>query len=51
MGYKEKFTEMFFIQEGEVHMYNKFEEEATRQNKLKIQSFMTLPQYSFFGDY
>mmetsp|Transcript_4810 Transcript_4810/g.4463 ORF Transcript_4810/g.4463 Transcript_4810/m.4463 type:complete len:153 (-) Transcript_4810:304-762(-) len=39
--YKKKFNELFFIQEGEILMFNKFQ----------LNSFMKLPQYSYFGDY
>lgn len=41
VSYGEKFRQIYFIQEGTVAMYNKFQ----------ITDFMFLPQYSIFGDY
>jgi hypothetical protein len=37
----EKFCQLYFIHEGTVVMYNKYQ----------ITDFMFLPQYSIFGDY
>ena len=39
--YGQKFGEVFFIREGGVKLFNKFQ----------IKDFMHLPQYSVFGDY
>ncbi|CDW76539.1 cation channel family protein [Stylonychia lemnae] len=39
--YGSKFSEIYFIREGGVRMFNKF----------RIQDFMFLPQYQIFGDY
>jgi hypothetical protein len=41
VAYGEKFRQLYFIQEGTVAMYNKYQ----------ISDFMFLPQFSIFGDY